>query len=163
MDATFSHCARYRYELVRSWALRPSKRSTVTFIGLNPSTADGQSNDPTIRRCIRFAMDWQFNQLIVVNLFGWCATDPANLKAADKPIGAKNDDYINKAVKNSSLVVACWGVHGTYMNRALEIRQRHNKRLHCIRLNKSGQPAHPLYLPAHLSAIKLRSTPQMRK
>jgi hypothetical protein len=33
---------------------------TVAFIGLNPSTADEAKDDPTVRRCLRFAFDWGF-------------------------------------------------------------------------------------------------------
>ncbi len=42
----------YRYSLTREWA--PERRPMVV-IGVNPSTADAATNDPTIRRCLSFA------------------------------------------------------------------------------------------------------------
>jgi hypothetical protein len=48
----------------------------ICFIGLNPSTADAEVNDPTIRRCIGFAHDWGFGGLLMLNLFAFRATDP---------------------------------------------------------------------------------------
>lgn len=46
------------------------------FIGLNPSTADESKDDPTIRRCIRFAKDWGYGGLLMMNAFAFRATDP---------------------------------------------------------------------------------------
>lgn len=41
----------YRYALYRTWDESLPK---VMFVGLNPSTADEFSDDPTIRRCLNF-------------------------------------------------------------------------------------------------------------
>jgi len=155
-EATFSNCKRYRYQLERSWAKRISRRSTVTFIGLNPSTADAFNNDPTIRKCIAYAQDWQFKKLIMVNLFGWRATDPTELLNVSNPVGKLNDHYLDEAVTHSSLVVACWGEPGTLLGRSEAIRSRYARRLQCLRTNQSGEPTHPLYLPATLKPRKLR-------
>ncbi|MBG10156.1 MAG: hypothetical protein CMD92_03220 [Gammaproteobacteria bacterium] len=64
--ARFSRCRKYRYTLERTWAIGTG---TVLFIGLNPSTADHRDDDPTIRRCVQFAVDWGFNKLIATNIF----------------------------------------------------------------------------------------------
>ena len=48
----------YRYWLERSWDRSPVTGwplDMLTFVMLNPSTADGRVDDPTIRRCIGFA------------------------------------------------------------------------------------------------------------
>ena len=54
-DAFFSKDRLYRYALWRIW---DNELPKVLFIGLNPSTADEVKDDPTIRRCIRYALDW---------------------------------------------------------------------------------------------------------
>lgn len=60
MSAVLSECRRYRYVLRRYWGDGLSGGRAAIFIGLNPSTADEASDDPTIRRCIGFAKAWGF-------------------------------------------------------------------------------------------------------
>ena len=65
----------YRYLLWREWNSDRAvprlqrDRQTVSFIMLNPSRADAEVNDPTITRCINFALSWGYGRLEVVNLF----------------------------------------------------------------------------------------------
>jgi len=153
--ATFSDCQRYRYQLERTWGERLSRKSTVVFVGLNPSTADASKDDPTIRKCTDFAQRWQFKKLIMVNLFAWRTTDPNGLLASDDPVGELNDQYLDKAIKQSSMVLACWGEYGTILDRSSQFRRRYSRRLHCLKKNASGEPTHPLYLPATLTPVKL--------
>lgn len=155
-NATMSSCKRYRYQLERSWSAQTSRKSTVVFIGLNPSTADATDDDPTIRKCIAYAKSWQFNKLFMVNLFGWRATNPNELIQAKNPVGTLNDRYLDDAILRSALVVACWGEHGIIMNRSDDLKARYPRRLTCLKTNQSGEPTHPLYLPATLTPIKLR-------
>ena len=72
--AVFSDDMVYRYRLWRTW---DPDLPTCLFIMLNPSTADHEQNDPTIRRCLDFAKQWGYGQLLVGNLFALRATDPA--------------------------------------------------------------------------------------
>jgi len=51
-NATFSSCRTYRYSLSRIW---DKKKKYALFIGLNPSTANKDADDPTIRRCVTSA------------------------------------------------------------------------------------------------------------
>lgn len=153
--AAFSRCNRYRYRLERAWDKRISRQSTVAFVGLNPSTADANKDDPTIRKCTAYAQRWQYKKLIMVNLFAWRATDPIDLLAADEPIGKLNNRHLDEAIAQSALVLACWGEHGTLLNRSAEFRQQYARRLYCLKTNASGEPTHPLYLPATLRPVKL--------
>lgn len=144
--ARFSSCKRYRYRLEREWN---EGRGTVLFIGLNPSTADHRRDDPTIRRCVRFARDWGYRRMQIVNLFAYRATYPEDLLTAADPVGSSNDRWISSSHKEADLTVACWGNHGMHLQRDRIIRKRLD-RLHCLRMNRSQQPAHPLYLKASL-------------
>ena len=54
-DAKYSACRKYRYALCRNW---DESKPYAMIIGLNPSTADENENDPTITRCINFAKSW---------------------------------------------------------------------------------------------------------
>lgn len=147
--AVFSACRRYRYLLQRTWN---PLAATLTIIGLNPSRADASYTDPTIRRCLQFAQDWGYGSLIVANLFAYRSPYPEALRAFRRPIGPENDWYIQRAIHLSEKTLIAWGNDGTW-------RQRDRKVLKfidqpwCLQINKSGQPAHPLYQPAHRKPI----------
>lgn len=147
--ARFSRCRRYRYSLERQWQSGTGK---VLFIGLNPSTADHRQDDPTIRRCVRFAKDWGYAGMEVVNLFAFRATYPADLKAAADPIGPANNRWIKHCHAQADLTVACWGNDGIFMDRAQTVVQQLDT-LHCLQMNRSLQPAHPLYMRAELTPV----------
>src|SRR5262245_45087455 len=107
-DAVISDCGRYRYLLRRTWHhLWPR----ALFIMLNPSTADAEIDDPTIRSCIRLSKAEQYGSIEVVNLFALRATDPAALEGADDPIGPGNDDAIGRAIGRCDLAICAWGAH----------------------------------------------------
>ncbi len=155
-DAVISDCRRYRYQLSREWGVGPS----CNFIMLNPSTADAEMDDPTIRRCVSFAKKWGCGKLIVTNLFGFRATNPKYMKAADDPVGPENMKYVEAAAKHADwhkgyagFVVCAWGANGSFMNQADTVLRRlvaGNIRPMCLAKTKAGLPRHPLYLKVDL-------------
>ena len=149
--AVFSDCRMYRYALWRMW---DGDKPLVMIIGLNPSTADEKLNDPTITRCISFARSWGYGGVCVTNLFGFRATSPTQLKAYHDPIGKENDAWVHEMAKGAAITVAAWGNHGKFLNRSLDILPSLDQ-LHCIKMNKSGEPAHPLYLKAELKPVPM--------
>ena len=152
-NAWFSPCKKYRYALSRIW--EPSK-PYVLFIGLNPSTADAIKDDPTIRRCQRYAADWGYGGLYVANLFAYRATKPEVLKAASEPVGHDNNRWLTKLAKGAGIVIAAWGNDGQFKNRAEQVL-RELPQLHCLKINRSGQPAHPLYQNASAKPVLFKS------
>ena len=139
----------YRYTLSRTW---DSTKPTVLFIGLNPSIADENIDDPTITRCINFAKDWGYGTLLMANLFAFRSTYPKEIYLIDDPIGKDNDHYILECVKQSDLIIACWGNNGTYMDREKIIKEL-VPNLYCLQKNKNGTPHHPLRLPRDINPI----------
>lgn len=159
-DALISPCGKYRYWLTRRWDMH---KPEVCFIMLNPSTADGREDDPTIRRCVAFAKSWGHGRLIVVNLFAYRATKPQDLWDFDAETkgeaqGPENNSTILSAARSAQLVVCAWGKGGSYCLRGLEVVTHlcwNGIRPMVLRINKDGSPAHPLYLPASLTPIPL--------
>ena len=149
-NATFSDCRKYRYALSRTWN---GKKKTILFIGLNPSTANEKIDDPTIRRCINYAQNWGYGSLLMVNLFAYRATMPSELKNVKNPIGNDNDLHIIELSKKADIAVAAWGNEGFLLNRDKEVKKL-IPNLMCLKINKSGQPAHPLYQKKDLKLIK---------
>jgi hypothetical protein len=125
----------------------------ANFLMLNPSTADEFRLDPSCTRARRFAERWGFGALVVTNLFAWRATDPQEMKAARDPVGRGNDRAILAAARGAALVVCAWGNHGGFGGRSQEVLRlllKSKLPLHVLRINGSGEPAHPLYLPGTL-------------
>ena len=136
---------------------------------LNPSTADEEKNDPTIRRCISFARGWGYRYLVILNIFALRSTDPSVLKDSDDPIGILNDYYIALTVDKCDRVVLAWGAHGELYGRGSQVADliSENKQtyyLDCSHspngLTKGGQPMHPLYLAKDTPLAVF--SPQMR-
>lgn len=149
--AEFSECKTYRYSLWRRW--RNWNRDVelasgfLAFVGLNPSTADEYRDDPTIRRCIRFAKDWGFDGLVMLNAYALRSTDPKKLKMVLDPVGKENDDAIERWSKRCKMVVAAWGNHCS-SQREQAVLQAIDKPVHTLGFTKTGKPKHPLYIKA---------------
>ncbi len=155
MSASFDPTGRYRYRLDREIRVSGLR---VTFILLNPSTADAFKDDPTVRRCVAFAWDWMKADTTIVNLFALRATDPKALFLSLDPIGPENDRLIASAAAGSDRVVAAWGNHGKLRGRGdavLSMLQRFGVRPQCFGLTKELQPRHPLYLPTKARLIPM--------
>jgi hypothetical protein len=151
--ALFSRDDRYRYALWRVWARRDdtANRRTLAVVGLNPSTADEQKNDPTVERCMRRADQYGYDALLMLNLFAFRATDPQAMKAADDPVGPWNDETLDWALSAThiSAFLVGWGAHGTFNDsgsRFVNKARKHRRELLCLGTTKGGEPAHPLYL-----------------
>jgi len=153
--AEFSPCRRYRYALSRTW---DEALPRVLFIGLNPSIADEVRDDPTLRRCMGYASDWGYGGVCVANLFAWRATDPAALKAARDPVGPDNDAWLTRLAVDAGLVVAAWGNHGAWQGRSGQVVAMLPDP-HCLQMNLSGEPAHPLYLRRSLRPLPYPANP----
>ncbi|MEW2393131.1 DUF1643 domain-containing protein [Streptomyces venezuelae] len=141
----------YRYLLTRIWD--PTVPPAV-FVMLNPSTASADQDDPTIRRIAGpngFARREGAGGVIVVNLFALCSTNPERLRHHDDPVGPYNALFVRQAVREAGLVVAAWGGGGVLANRGLDMAHALHKvgvRLKAFKVTSTGQPGHPLYVPA---------------
>ena len=144
----------YRYSLTRE--VTPEEGyGTCTFVMLNPSTADAEQDDPTIRRCIGFARAWGFGRLKVVNLYAFRAIKPNDLWRADDPIGPENDHVLSLAFGGSDLLIAAWGAHAK-PDRVAEVLSWPIRPRLCVGVTKAGAPRHPLYLKGDLMPRPLR-------
>ncbi len=150
--AHLSSCRTYRYTLWRTW---DDTKDYVMFIGLNPSTADEKTDNPTLIRCMNYAKSWGFGGVCVANLFAYRATQPQMMKAAKEPIGIENDIWLQKIALDAGLIIAAWGNDGSYLNRSEHIKNLLPK-MHCLKINKSGEPAHPLYQTSDKQPIPMQ-------
>lgn len=143
----------YRYRLWRVW---DEGLPTCLFVMLNPSTADADRDDPTIRRCVGFAKAWGYGRLDVVNLYAYRATKPDELWSAGDPIGPRNDVVIADAMLDAIHVVVAWGANtGPTTARDVAVLRLapHPRSIVCLGVTRSGQPRHPLYVPAAIEPL----------
>jgi hypothetical protein len=148
-EAIIDETGRYRYALLRLW--EPGK-GYVVFIMLNPSTADGYEDDPTIRKCVQFARDWGYGGLIVVNMFALRSTNPDALLTEPDPVGSKNNYWTALAITQADAVICAWGSHKAVKKhperraKVLDLVRLLGHEPKCLKLSNGGEPYHPLYL-----------------
>ena len=151
-DAILSEDRQYRYVLSRIW---DANKPIVVFIGLNPSTADELNDDSTISKCINYAKSWGYGGFYMLNLFAYRAKNPSDMFNAKEPIGSENDNFIKEYIKKSDKVVCVWGNNGDFKQRGESVLEL-VPNAYYLKLNKSGQPAHPLYLKSDLIPQRLQ-------
>lgn len=149
-DAYVSRDGAYRYWLTRTWGDGPM----LPWVMLNPSTADASQDDPTIRRVAGFTKAWGYDGALVMNLFAYRATEPAEMMKAADPIGPENgawlDELVARQVAAKQPIVLGWGVLGDFNLRGKTWARKAAKAgadLGCLGTTAAGCPRHPLYIP----------------
>lgn len=125
------------------------------FIGLNPSTADENADDATVRRGIRFAKDWGYIGMFMCNLYAFVSTDPSKLLISGEKLGINNNVLNCIAHGRGADVVFSWGCFKQHRKRMDEVINMFPNAF-CIEKSKEGYPKHPLYLNADLKPIKFK-------
>ncbi len=137
-SADISNDKKDRFSLSRIW---DSKKPKALYIMLNPSYADDESDDPTIRRLIFFSKKFKFGGFYVTNLFTQITPYPKELNL-DNNSKKKNLKIISELIKKSDLIVYAWG---NLVSEPIQLRKLIESPL-CFGINKNGTPKHPLYL-----------------
>ena len=149
MSAVISDCGLYRYWLERG----PAGAPYVAWVLANPSTADAELDDPTVRKARGFTQRWGYERFVFVNLFAFRSTDPKGLLKAHNPWGPENDDHIRRAIETAEFVVLAWGnavvkplrercrVVSKYV-----LEERAPDRVMCLGYTADRSPRHPLML-----------------
>lgn len=142
MSAIISACGKYRYRLTRG------EGRLLGFAMLNPSTADAEKNDPSIRRCLGFATREGFDGIVVGNVYAYRATKPSELKAAGWDTGPENDEYLTRMRMECDAIVCAWGTNPRLHDESHTILMLTGWRakLWCLGKTKDGFPRHPLYV-----------------
>lgn len=149
-DAHFHPNRKHRYALWRIW---DKSRPLVMFIGLNPSTANEGTDDPTIRRVISFAKDWGFGGVYMVNLFSQVTAYPKELRTHSHIEIEHNLDLVKEYARKCNRIVFAWG----NFKEAWEIGRRYAEvfeNSYALQINKNGSPKHPLYVRADIEPVK---------
>lgn len=138
----------YRYRLERPVA---DTGLVAAVIMVNPSTADHQADDATIRKTVGFAQRLGVRKVIVGNLFAFRSTDINALRSARDPIGPENNAHLVQILTEAELVIVAWGAKAklpeTLQRRwqfIVRAADQLGRALHCIGCNDDGHPKHLL-------------------
>jgi hypothetical protein len=171
-SAEFSPCGRYRSILRRARGKdmpsflesSPVMLGYALWIGLNPSVAAADVDDPTVRR------EWLYTErrlglarYVKVNVFDYRATNPRRLLELDpsQRQSADNADLIVRLASSADVVVAAWGApHNRLRPSAIDLHRRlaaADIDLKCVGLTAEGFPRHPLYVRSDATLISVRA------
>lgn len=149
MSAILSPCGAYRWVLGRDG---PGGGFT-TIIGVNPSTADAENDDQTIRKVRGFGERYGWGGILMGNLFAFRATDVKALRDIEDPVGPENDAYLRLMIGASKQVVVAWGRLDKQPLRwrrrwriPVSIAEELGKPVLCLAICQDGHPMHPLML-----------------
>lgn len=157
--ANMSVCGQYRYSLYRE--VDPAKQDVYAFFGVNPSDADHQEDDPTIRKMQGFVSRWGGRGFVVGNVFAYRHKDVAQLSHVSDPFGVENKAYVSAILSAVDVIVPCWGerkkvssIHYPMLDAFMENLMQQEKSVKILGITQTGDPLHPL-MPAN-------STPLLR-
>lgn len=173
MSAFFSSDGLHRYSLGRELPWPPRSFDIVPgawpvevpvhvngprllVLGVNPSKAGVDEDDPTIRKVKGFATRMGARYVTMGNKFTRIATDVRELKRWDmERAGAAkvDDEYLDLMLSDCDLAVAAWGPlaklpdHLRRRWRTVHrIAEARGRRLYCWGTARDGHPRHPLML-----------------
>lgn len=140
----------YRYNLWRRWG----DGLLLGWCMLNPSLADADVDDHTIRRCCYYARREGYGGIYVVNLYAYRAQKPADLwrLGGGGGRGIENDHHIAAAIGNDRIggFVAAWGsLPEAARGRQHQVRTMFRdggRDLQCLGLTVKRWPRHPARL-----------------
>jgi hypothetical protein len=148
-SADISPCGLYRYTLMRVWS---EEQTIPLIIMLNPSTADAEHDDPTLKSLVRIAKHRGWGGVRVENLYAWRCTDPRELPTPPSMAqGPDNARVLESAIRSSKVVVCAWGANKHAKLKAPAVVGMiglYHWEAHCLGKTADGSPRHPLYLPA---------------
>lgn len=139
----------YRYALTREW----EDGRCVAWLMFNPSTADAEQDDATIRKCVGFSKRWGYGRMVVVNLYAVRSRDPKTVARIADPVGPLNNYWIAESLKESRELVCAWGCAqhmskiGERINEVMFLARGCKTPIVCLGQRRDSHPRHPLMLP----------------
>ncbi len=126
-------------------------------IGINPSTAQPDNLDNTLKSVERIALGNGFDSFLMFNVYAQRATDPDAMEKTCNPLLHRENLEAFRYVLSLSKAPAIWAAWGTIIEKRpylpqclqdmVEAGQAQNASWYCAgAVSKKGHPHHPLYL-----------------
>ena len=143
----------FRYNLTRIWHDGWAPVKLLNVVMLNPSTADAEQDDPTIKRLVHRATEEGYNGIVVNNLYAFRSSYPSVLlnrwARGSDVIGPENNNRIFAAATQAGATLVAWGCHVLVCKRdraVLELLYAAGRPVYCVGLTAEGFPKHPLHV-----------------
>lgn len=154
-NAEFSEDQRFRQKLMRDWTHEGQESRTILWIGMNPSTANIDFNDPSCHREFLFSRQWGYTRYLKGNILDYRATRPRDiprdLGAARTP---RNLEAITEMADDAACVVIAHGNmlrrHQPAIDDVLHVVAQNGVPMFCLGQTGKGFPRHVLPVPANV-------------
>lgn len=155
MDGTIEHLYINSKDNKCRFVLGIKGKNPLIFFGINPSTAEPERPDMTIKKIDKIAKNNNYDSWIMLNIYPQRATKPNKLdKTIDETIHKENIEAIKSNIDENSTIVAAWGnsiKKRPYLFNCLVdiVNAISNKNLTWYSIGKLSMkknPKHPLYL-----------------
>lgn len=150
-SAVFSPCGQFRYRLERQLERPCFDGRTLTVVMVNPSTADAEKDDATIRKVKGFAERAGYGRVVVGNLFAYRSTDIKGLATVADPRGEHNNAYLSKMIYEADALLFAWGPVAkvpkkfrTRWTTIAKLAREAGRTPLCLGVCNDGHPRHPL-------------------
>ena len=132
-------------------------KNPLICIGINPSTAQPDQLDNTLKSVERIALGNGFDSFIMFNVYAQRATSPDDMEKACNPLLHKENLEAFRYVLSISDKPAIWAAWGAIIEKRkylpacvrdmLEVGNAYGAQWYCAGvITKKGHPHHPLYL-----------------
>ena len=132
-------------------------KNPLICIGINPSTAEPDNLDNTLKSVERIALGNGFDSFIMFNVYAQRATNPDAMEKVYNPLLHKENLEAFRYVLSISEKPAIWAAWGAIIEKRkylphcvrdmVAVGQEYGATWHCAgAITKKGHPHHPLYL-----------------
>ena len=132
-------------------------KNPLICIGINPSTAEPDNLDNTLKSVERIALGNGFDSFIMFNVYAQRATNPDTMERTCNALLHKENLEAFRYVLSISEKPAIWAAWGAIIEKRkylsacvrdmLEVGEEYGASWHCAgTITKKGHPHHPLYL-----------------
>jgi hypothetical protein len=142
--AVISECGKYRYKL---WRIEDETKPLILWVMLNPSTADANIDDATIKKLIRLTRQFGYGGFYVGNLYPYRATDPKELKKVGFEAAAREENWQHLFEMMDKCKIKILAHGNSPIEKPNITSNGEDDDWYCLgKITKHGNPYHPLYV-----------------
>ena len=156
-DHNGRNCFLYSMDKSRRYAYSLTWNSTlphVLWVMLNPGTGETEGRRRnTFERCKKWSVERGYGGLVFGNVFSLRSKSARDLLRLQLSEDALNSTALSFLSHLSSDTIVAWGNHGAKSNLPESLRGILSN-AQCFGFTQTGQPRHPLYVPASTPLAK---------